>query len=137
MRTEEKYVILFDGICNFCNSSVNFIIKRDNKNRFMFASLQSESGRKLLNHFGLDSENLKTIILTVGEKYYTKTTAALKIAKELRGAWKLFYVFIIVPPFIRDIFYNMISKYRYRWFGKRNACRIPSPEEKEKFLEQN
>jgi predicted DCC family thiol-disulfide oxidoreductase YuxK len=88
-----------------------------------------------MNHFGLDAENLKTIILIEGERYYTKTTAALRIAKELKGAWKLFYVFIIVPPFIRDIFYNMISKYRYRWFGKRETCRLPTPEEKEKFLE--
>ena len=103
----------------------------------MFASLQSESGRKLMNHFGLDSENLKTIILIEQEKYYIKTTAALKISKELRGTWKLFYVFIIVPPFIRNIFYTILSKYRYRWFGKRNACRVPSQEEKEKFLEQN
>ena len=129
-----KSIILFDGVCNFCNSSVNFIIDRDYKNRFMFASLQSDSGKELLNRFGLDAENLKTIILIEGEKYYTKTTAALRIAKELRGAWKLFYVFIIVPPIIRNIFYNILSKYRYRWFGKRDACRIPSPEEKEKFL---
>lgn len=131
----EKYIILFDGICNFCNSSVNFIIERDIRNRFIFAPIQSESGKKLMNHFGLDAENLKTIILIEGERYYTKTTAALRIAKELKGAWKLFYVFIIVPPFIRDIFYNMISKYRYRWFGKRETCRLPTPEEKEKFLE--
>ena len=131
----EKYIILFDGICNFCNSSVNFIIERDIRNRFIFAPIQSESGKKLMNQFGLDAENLKTIILIEGERYYTKTTAALRIAKELKGAWKLFYVFIIVPPFIRDIFYNMISKYRYRWFGKRETCRLPTPEEKEKFLE--
>jgi predicted DCC family thiol-disulfide oxidoreductase YuxK len=129
-----KSIVLFDGICNFCNSSVNFIIKHDNKNRFMFASLQSDTGKKLLNSFGLESENLKTIILVEGEKYYTKTTAALRIAKELRGAWKLFYVFIIIPPFVRNIFYNIISKYRYRWFGKRDSCRLPTPEEKEKFL---
>jgi len=130
-----KSIILFDGICNFCNSSVNFIIGHDNKNRFKFASLQSDSGKKLLNRFGLDTENLKTIILAEGDKYYTKTTAALRIAKQLRGTWKLCYVFIIIPPFIRNIFYNIIAKYRYRWFGKRDTCRIPSPEEKEKFLE--
>ena len=81
----EKYIILFDGICNFCNSSVNFIIERDIRNRFIFAPIQSESGKKLMNHFGLDAENLKTIILIEGERYYTKTTAALRIAKELKG----------------------------------------------------
>lgn len=127
-------IILFDGICNFCNSSVNFIMERDTKNRFKFASLQSETGKDLLNHFGLDSKDLKTIILIENGKYYSKTTAALRITKQLKGFWKLFYIFIIIPSFIRNIAYNIIAKYRYVWFGKRDACRIPTQEEKEKFL---
>ena len=131
----DKSIILFDGVCNFCNTSVNFIIDRDYKNRFKFAALQSDAGRKLLKQFKLDTENLKTIILIESGKYYTKTTAALRIAKHLKGFWKLTYVFLIIPPFIRNIVYNIIVKYRYKWFGKKDACRIPSLEEKEKFLE--
>jgi predicted DCC family thiol-disulfide oxidoreductase YuxK len=129
-----KSTVLFDGICNFCNSSVNFIIDRDYKDRFRFAALQSGKGIKLMNKFGLDSENLKTIILIEDDKYYTKTTAALRIVKHLRGIWKFFYVLIIIPPFIRNIAYSIIAKYRYRWFGKKDVCRIPLQEEKEKFL---
>lgn len=128
-------IILFDGICNFCNSSVNFIIDRDYKNRFRFAPLQSGSGKELLEKFNLDADNLKTIILIEDGRYFTKTTAVLRIAKKLRGFWKFFYVFIIIPPFIRNIFYNIIARYRYRWFGKKETCRIPTSEEKTKFLE--
>ncbi len=127
-------VILFDGVCNFCNSSVNFIIKRDNKDHFRFAALQSETGKELMKQFGQDSENLKTIILIENGRYYTKTTAALRIAKQLKGFWKIFYVFIMVPPFLRNITYDIIAKYRYTWFGKRDVCRIPATEDKDKFL---
>ena len=133
-RGNDNKIILFDGVCNFCNSSVNFIIDRDCKNLFKFAALQSAKGEVLLKHFNLDSDNLNTIILIEEGKYYTKTTAALKIAKQLRGFWKLAYIFIITPPFIRNIFYNIISKYRYKWFGKTETCRIPTQEEKDKFL---
>ncbi len=134
IENKEYSVVLFDGICNFCNSSINFIIDRDYKDRFRFAALQSEKGKELMKQFGLDSENLKTIILIENGRFYTKTTAALRIAKHLKGIWKFSYVFIIIPPFIRNIAYIIISKYRYRWFGKKNACRIPLPEEREKFL---
>jgi predicted DCC family thiol-disulfide oxidoreductase YuxK len=134
-NTARDTVILFDGICNFCNRSVNFMIDKDNKNRFKFAALQSEAGEYFLQHFKLDSENLKTIILIENNKYYIKTTAALKIAKQLKGLWKLFYVFIIIPPFIRNIFYDIIAKYRYKWFGKRDTCRVPIEGEKARFLE--
>jgi predicted DCC family thiol-disulfide oxidoreductase YuxK len=130
----DKSIVLFDGVCNFCNSSVNFIIDRDYKDSFRFAALQSEKGIELMKGFGLDSENLKTIILIENGKYYTKTTAALKIAKQLKGFWKISYIFIIIPPFIRNIAYSIIARYRYIWFGKKDACRIPSPEEREKFL---
>jgi predicted DCC family thiol-disulfide oxidoreductase YuxK len=134
-RGNDNSIILFDGVCNFCNSSVNFISERDYKNRFKFAALQSVIGKELLKQFNIDTENLKTIILIENGKYYIKTTAALRIAKHLNGLWKLTYVFIIIPPFIRNIVYNIIAKYRYKWFGKKDTCRIPSQEEKEKFLE--
>jgi len=135
MQGNDFSIVLFDGVCNFCNSSVNFIIYRDYKKRFKFTALQSGKGQELLKHYNLDTENLKTIILIENEKYFTKTTAALRIAKHLKGFWKLTYIFIIIPPFIRNIAYNIIAKYRYKWFGKKDACRILTNEEKEKFLE--
>lgn len=107
---------------------------RDIKDRFRFAALQSDAGAELQKKFGFNPDNLSTLILIEGDKYYTKTTGALRIAKELKGFWKLSYIFIIVPPFIRNIAYNIIAKYRYNWFGKKEACRIPTPEERAKFL---
>jgi len=131
----QQPVILFDGICNFCNGTVNFIIDKDKKKKFKFAALQSEAGQKVLNKFNLNVTDFDTIILTEGSKYYEKSTAALRIAKRLGGIWKLFYVFIIIPTFIRNFFYDIIAKNRYKWFGKRDSCRIPKSEERERFLE--
>jgi predicted DCC family thiol-disulfide oxidoreductase YuxK len=128
-------VILFDGVCNFCNSSVNFIIDNDKQNVFRFASLQSDFGQKSLKQFNLPTDILSTLILISDNKYFTKTTAALKIAKDLSFPYNLSYVFIIVPPFIRNIFYNIISRNRYKWFGKKDSCRIPSASERAKFIE--
>jgi len=127
-------IILFDGVCNFCNASVNYIIDRDYKDKFRFAALQSDAGIKLQKKFGFNPDNLSTLILIDGDKYYTQSTCALKIMRELRGFWKLSYAFIIVPPFIRNIIYNIVAKYRYKWFGKREACRVPNAAEKAKFL---
>lgn len=129
-----KGVILFDGVCNFCNSSVNFIIRHDKKDYFRFTPLQSEIGMKISEKYNLDSGNLKSVILVDKGKIYTKTTAALRIAKQLSGAWPVLYVFIIVPPPIRDVVYNIIAKYRYKWWGERDACMIPTPEIRKKFL---
>jgi predicted DCC family thiol-disulfide oxidoreductase YuxK len=127
-------IVLFDGVCNFCNSSVNFIMDRDKKNIFKFAALQSEAGEKLQRKFSLDPKVLSSLILIEDDKYYTKTTAALRVAKKLGFPWNLVYIFIFIPPAIRNIAYNIIAKYRYKWFGKKESCRIPSPEEKERFL---
>lgn len=129
-----KGVILFDGVCNFCNSSVNFIIRHDKKDYFRFTPLQSEIGMKISEKYNLDSGNLKSVILVDKGKIYTKTTAALRIAKQLSGAWPVLYVFIIVPPPIRDVVYNIIAKYRYKWWGEREACMIPTQEIRKKFL---
>jgi predicted DCC family thiol-disulfide oxidoreductase YuxK len=127
-------IVLFDGVCNFCNASVNFIIKRDNKNKFKFAALQSDPGQKLSAELDLQSENLITLILIEEDKYYVKTTAALRIVRHLRGLWKLLYFFIIIPPFVRNLLYDSIARYRYKWFGKRETCRVPAENEKSKFI---
>lgn len=134
-KNKNNYVILFDGVCNFCNSSVNFIIDNDKNNTFKFASLQSEYGRKLLEKFNLPIDSFSTLILTDGNSFYTRSTAALLISKHLKFPHNLYYVFIIVPPFIRNLFYNIVARNRYKWFGKKDACRIPTPEERNKFIE--
>lgn len=128
-------IVLFDGVCNLCNSSVNFIIDRDKKNMFRFASIQSNAGKEILNKAGIKKQDeLKTIVLVKKGKTYTKSSAILNIVNDFGGFWKLLYVFIIIPPPIRDFFYNVISKNRYKWFGKTDSCRMPDANLKEKFL---
>lgn len=128
------YVVLFDGVCNLCNSSVNWIIDHDKRNEFRFASLQSEYGQQVINKFNLQGEYLNTVILVDGDRLYTRSAAVLKIAGIIGGVWGLLAVFLIVPAFIRDIVYNFIARNRYKWFGKKESCRIPTPELKSKFL---
>jgi predicted DCC family thiol-disulfide oxidoreductase YuxK len=129
-----KGIVLFDGVCNFCNSSVNFIIDRDKNDYFRFASLQSEAGIEILGRFGLDSTNLTTLILTENQMFHIKSSAALRIAGRLRFPWNLFKIFLFVPPFIRNPIYDTIARNRYKWFGKSDACRIPTESERNKFL---
>ncbi len=127
-------IILFDGICNFCNASVNRIIKNDKNNRFKFAALQSEKGVALQKNYTIDYTKIDSIILIEGDNVFYKSTAILKIVRHLGGAYSLLYGFIILPPFIRDFFYDIIAKNRYKWFGKKEVCMIPSPKLKEKFI---
>lgn len=133
---KEKGIILFDGVCNFCNHSVNFIIDRDKENYFKFAALQSEAGEKLQNEYGIKAEDksIDSVLLIEDGKLHTHSTAALRIARKLSGVWSLLYAFIIIPKPIRDFFYKLFAKNRYRLFGKQDACRLPSPEERAKFL---
>lgn len=128
-------VILFDGVCNLCNGSVQFIIKRDRDSRFRFAALQSEFGRNQLKRFNLPPDALYSVMLIEGDKLFQKSTAALKIAKSLGGAWPLMYGFIVVPRFARDWIYDFIAANRYRWFGKKDECMIPTPELRARFLD--
>ena len=130
----DQAIILFDGVCNFCNSSVNFIIDRDPKNYFTFGALQSIKGQALLERYGLSQTALDTLILIESKQIYSRSTAALRIAKRLSGLWPLFYCFVIIPRFLRDPIYGLIAKYRYKIFGKREVCRVPTPEEKARFL---
>ncbi len=134
MSITSHKIILFDGVCNFCNASVNFIMARDKRDRFRFAALQSPPGIELQKRFNIDPNDLSSFILIEGDKHYRKTTAALRVGKYLGLPWSIGYVFIIIPPFIRNIAYNIIARYRYKWFGKKETCRVPSPEEKAKFL---
>ncbi len=127
-------IVLFDGVCNFCNGSVNFIIERDAENYFKFAPLQSETGRQLLEKFGIDKTETDSVILIEDERAFTHSTAALKIAGRLPGIWSWLYAFIVVPKPVRDFFYKLFAKNRYRLFGKQDVCMMPTPEIRERFL---
>jgi predicted DCC family thiol-disulfide oxidoreductase YuxK len=122
-------------VCNLCNGAVQFIIKRDAKDTFRFASLQSETGQKLLALHQLDFKHIDSIVLIKGEKAFIKSSAALYIAKELSGIWKLAYYYIVIPKFIRDAVYDFVARNRYDWFGKKDHCMIPTSELKKKFLD--
>jgi len=125
-------IVLFDGVCNFCDSSVNFIIEHDKKDYFKFTPLQSEIGQEFVKKFSLSG--IDSVILVEDEKFYTHSTAALKIARQLGGIWSLLYAFIIIPKPIRDFFYKLFAKNRYKFFGKKDECMIPTPEVRAKFL---
>lgn len=129
-----KRIILFDGVCNLCNSSINFIIDHDPGNNFVFAPLQEKAGQDLQIKYGLPPEALDSVILIKGDKILKKSTAALEIAKHLSGGWKYLVIFKIIPVAIRDAIYDVIATNRYRWFGKKDQCRIPTPELKARFL---
>ena len=131
-----KSIILFDGVCNLCNSSVNFIIKHDKKKKFIFTSLQSDATKEILLQFQTKKMNKDSILLIENENIYEKSTAALKITKQLNSGYKLFYSLIIVPKFIRDFVYDKIAKNRYKWFGKKKNCMIPKKELKNRFLNE-
>ena len=130
-----NYIILFDGECNFCSFWVKYVIRRDKKDVFRFTSLQSDLGKNIQEYLGISNPSLDTIILYIPEEaYYVKSTAALKIMKDFSGAWSLMYFFLIIPAPIRNAVYNFIAKNRYKWYGKQEICRIPTPELKAKFL---
>ncbi len=128
--------MLFDGVCNLCNGAVNFLIDNDRKGKLHFASLQSEYGQRVLKYFDLPTEEFGSFIFLTREgRLYQKSTAALEVAKKMGGGWSLFYAFIVIPKFIRDGIYSLIARNRYDWFGKRETCRMPTPELKSRFLE--
>ena len=131
---KQQPVILFDGICNFCNSAVNFTIKRDKKAIIRFAPLQSEKGRLFLRQYNLPVAEMKSFVFIEDGKIYLQSTAALKVCRHLNRLWPLCYGFIIVPKFIRDGLYNWIAKNRYRWFGVKQECMIPTSEVRTRFL---
>ena len=136
MAGADKSIVLFDGVCNLCSSSVQFIIRHDKDDRFRFASLQSETAENLLAPFHPDPAALSSIVLVENNKVYTHSAAALRIARKLRGAWPALYVFMLVPQFIRDGVYNYVARNRYKWFGRKQECWIPNADLRMKFLDQ-
>ena len=131
----ENPLILFDGVCNFCNFWVNFALKRDRKKKLKFTTLQGETAKQLLLKYNINPTSLSSVILIDNGKAYTQSSAAIRICKYLNGGWKLFYGLMIIPKFIRDFFYNIIARNRYKWFGKKEECMMPAAELKERFLD--
>lgn len=133
---DKKYsIVLFDGVCNFCNTSVQFMIKRDVKDLLRFAPLQSEVGKLLIEKYQINISEIDSVIIIENDKPYYYSTAALKIAKKLSGFYPLLYSFIFIPSFIRNPIYKWVARNRYKWFGKKDSCMIPTPEVRKKFLE--
>jgi len=132
---KDKKIILFDGVCNLCDSAVQFIIKHDKKDVFRFVALQSDLGQEILKHIGIDTKNIDSVILyEAGVAYYYKSAAALEIAKNLGGFFHFGTVFRIIPSGISNQLYDYIAQNRYKWYGKKDSCMIPSPELESKFL---
>lgn len=127
-------IILFDGVCNLCNSSVQFVIKHDTQQKFKFASLQSDVAKSILHDLAADTNSFNSVILVEEGKVHYRSTAALRIAKQLSFPYNLLYAFIIIPPFIRNAVYDYIAKNRYKWFGKQEECWVPTPELADRFI---
>ncbi len=127
-------IVLFDGVCNVCNASVNFVIDRDPRGRVKFAPLQSAIGQELLARHGLPTTDFDTMVLIVDGRAYTRSSAALRLLAKLKQPWPLLFPMILIPPPLRDLGYNLIANNRYRWFGREEACRVPTPELRERFL---
>jgi predicted DCC family thiol-disulfide oxidoreductase YuxK len=133
---KNKKIILFDGVCNLCDSLVQFVIKHDPNDVFRFVALQSELGQQILKHIGIDGKHIDSVVLyQPGVAYYYKSNAALEIAKSLGGVFHFGTIFRIIPTGLRNILYDFIAKNRYQWYGKKDQCLIPTPELKAKFLE--
>lgn len=128
-------IIFFDGVCNLCEGSVQFILKIDKKKIFRFASLQGKAGQAMLAARGLPGDAFKSFVVQEGDTIYTQSTGALRVLKHVGGAWSLLYAFIIVPKFIRDGVYNFISRNRYKWFGEKKECWLPTPALRQRFLD--
>jgi len=127
-------VIVFDGVCNFCNAFVNFVLKRDSRGLFKFGTLQSQPAQDILTQLHLSTQDYETFLLLEHGNVFTKSTAALKILRCLPGIWPWLYAFIIIPRPLRDLVYSVIARHRYQWMGKSDTCRVPSPKEQARFI---
>lgn len=131
-----KKIILFDGVCNLCDSAVQYVIKHDSKDVFRFTALESELGQKIIKHIGIDQKNIDSIILyEPGVAYYYKSSAAIEIVKEFGGLFHIGTVFKIIPAVLRNLVYDYVARNRYKWYGKKESCMIPTPDLKSKFIE--
>ena len=128
-------LVLFDGVCNFCNFWIQFALKRDKHSRLKFGSLQGETAQRVLPHYNIDPTVLTSVIFIEGGIAYRESTAALKVCRHLDGGWKLLYVLIIIPAFIRDGIYKWIGRNRYKWFGKQESCMLPTAKQRSRFVE--
>jgi len=134
MTGDPRAIVLFDGVCNLCNASVTFIIDRDRRGRFAFAPLQSEVGRALLRRHGPWPDAIDSVVLVEGGRAYTRSRAALRIARRLDGAWPLLYGLAVLPTPVLDALYDLVARNRYRLFGRTGACRVPTPALRARFL---
>ncbi|MBI1295885.1 DUF393 domain-containing protein [bacterium] len=134
-KSQERPILLFDGVCNLCNGAVKFIIAQDPKGKYAFASLQSTVGEALLRRHNLPTQHIDTVVLVEDGKAYTRSSAGLRVARGLGGLWALLYVFMVVPRPIRDAVYDFIARNRYRWFGRQESCMLPSKEIADRFLD--
>jgi predicted DCC family thiol-disulfide oxidoreductase YuxK len=130
----EKEIVIFDGFCNFCSGSALFIMRRDPSFRFRFAASQSPAGQRILQEYGITELARHSIVLIRKGRVYRRSGAALRIARGMKGLWPLLYGLIMIPPFIRDFFYGLFARYRYRLYGVRDSCFVPGPEIRERFL---
>lgn len=131
----DNHIVLFDGVCNLCSNSVKLIIKNDPKGLFKFTSLQSKTGKSYVDKYDIDTSKTDSIVLIKNGKSYVKSSAALHIANKMKGLYPLLFGFIIIPSSIRDLIYDFIARNRYKWFGKKDECWLPTPDLKARFLE--
>lgn len=131
---KDKKIILFDGVCNFCNDKVNFIIKNDKKDVFRFVALQSETGQKIITYLGIDSALDSIILYEPGYAYFIKSEAVFRIIKHLSSSVKLLLLFNFIPTSIKNLLYDFIAKNRYNWYGKNEQCMMPSEDKTGKFI---
>lgn len=135
MRIQDKFnLVLFDGVCNLCNQAVDFIIRKDKNDDFKVGALQDPMVKDILKTYSINENYLDSLVLIEGDHIFYKSEAALKIARKLGRGWQIFYICILLPVSVRDRIYDWIGKNRYKWFGKKETCRLPSPEEKAKFI---
>lgn len=133
-KYKNKNIVLFDGVCNLCNGAINFLIDHDKDNKLLFASLQSDFGQGVLKDYGMNTSDFDTFVFLKDGKMFTRSQGALEVMNVLGGVWSSLYMFRFVPSFLRDGVYKIVAKNRYRLFGQRDACRMPTPELKAKFL---
>ena len=131
---KDKKIVLFDGVCNYCNDKINFIIKNDKQDVFRFVALQSETGQKIIKYLGIDNSIDSIILYEPGYAYFIKSEAVFRIIKHLSSAVKLLLVFNFIPTSTKNVFYDLIAKNRYNWYGKKESCMMPTEELKRKFI---